>query len=182
MGTGERLKIAAEKTPPQTLPTAQVLQSQSRPGVLLLMAWIRADEIFEAVASSGAGLVIAAVGHELPNVPRVRRVAKGEGPERDGVILISETDQRDAIQAHLQPDGWLLSPEGGLAAAAAWKLLSRPGEKAAPGGDDNSIASVLVVDFVSPLSEPAEFARLLGAKLPVKLPARTRVGGIIIPQ
>jgi hypothetical protein len=165
MDTAERLKIAAEKSTPQ------ILRSQARPGVLLLMAWMRPDGIAEAIAASGAGLVIAAECHTLSEVPSLRRVARGDGPARDGVTLISENHQQDALQSHLEHDGWLLSPDGALAAAAAWKLVSEAGGKTA-----------LVLDFVSPLTEAAEVARLLGIKLTVKLPAGTRVGGIIIPQ
>lgn len=138
------------------------------------MAWLQPEGTPQAIAASGAGLVFAATGHAATQILNLRRVAKGEGSEPDGVILVSEAAQQEALHQHLDRDGWLLSPEGALAAAAAWKALTESAGTSHP--------TALIVDFVSPLSETAEIARLLGMKLPVKLPAGTRVGGIIIPQ
>ena len=159
MGAGERLSERNEKT------EAPVLRSAARPGLLLLMAWaLDAEALLDLIAAPGAAVVVAAAG-EGPELEtgavRIQRVAESD---------VLEEDQRAALRAHLERDGWLLSPGGALAAAAGWKMVE--------GGEH----SVQVVDFVSPLGEPAEVARLLGKPLPLKLPARARVGGIITPQ
>jgi hypothetical protein len=172
MEAGERLKNAGENG------ALHILRSTARPGVLLLMAWLRPDRVAEAIAGSGEGLVLVAEDSagELAKhagTARVRSVAKGE---------VSEEEQRAALLAHLERDGWLLSLEGALVAAAGWRLLQGSDGKAATVSVESSEQTVLVVDFTSPLSETAEIARLLGVQVAVKLPARTRVGGIITPQ
>jgi len=135
------------------------------------MAWALPDgakDLAGIIAASGVAVVVVAedAGPLKKAVAefgaaRVQRVAK------DGASL---EEQKAALREHLEADGWLLSRAGALAASAGWKLL------------EGGAGSVLVVDVDSPLTEVAELARLLGTPLPVRLPARARVGGIITPQ
>ena len=165
MRRGERLTDRAERT------QVRVLRSAARPGLHLVMAWALPDgakDLAGIIAASGVAVVVVAedAGPLKKAVAefgaaRVQRVAK------DGASL---EEQKAALREHLEADGWLLSRAGALAASAGWKLL------------EGGAGSVLVVDVDSPLTEVAELARLLGTPLPVRLPARARVGGIITPQ
>jgi len=155
----------AEKT------QVRVLRSAARPGLHLVMAWALPDgakDLAGIVAASGVAVVVVAqdAGPLEKAVAefgaaRVQLVAKDEA---------SLEELKAPLREHLEADGWLLSRGGALAASAGWKLL------------EGGAGSVLVVDVDSPLTEVAEVARLLGTPLPVRLPARARVGGIITPQ
>jgi hypothetical protein len=137
----------------------------------LVMAWALPDgakDLAGIVAASGVAVVVVAEdAGPLENAVAdfgaagVQRVAKDEA---------SLEELKAPLREHLEADGWLLSRAGALAASAGWKLL------------EGGAGSVLVVDVDSPLTEVAELARLLGTPLPVRLPARARVGGIITPQ
>jgi hypothetical protein len=135
-----------------------VLESRGAPGVFLAMAWAASSAELTRVLSAWAVehpavTVVAAAGREA----EVAELSLGISGVRGWTWVVAKNVTEDAritcSREVFLADGWTVSPAGAAAWAAARKI----------GGVR------LVIDFSSP-------------RLPLRLPAGTRVGGIIIPQ
>jgi threonine synthase len=140
------------------LEQVSVLESRSAPGVFLAMAWAASlpglARVLSAWAAGHREVTVVHSAAAMVEVDALRRdIAEAAGWKWVAAENVTEDERIAALRNVFVSDGWLLSRNGAVAWAAAWRI----------GGVR------LVIDFSPP-------------SLPLRLPEGTRVGGIITPQ
>jgi hypothetical protein len=148
-----------------------VLESRSAPGIFLVTAWVSSSADLARVLSDWAAqhpdTDVVYLGERHSEIESLRaNISGSQSWNWIPAENVTEGERMLAVREVFVAEGWLLSLDGATAWAAAGKMKGVR----------------LVIDFSAPLASPAEISKALGVAMPLRFPAGTRVGGIIIPQ